>query len=307
MGDGQLVRLDERSGDVGLQRVAAGWLLSFGSPNTRSAYRFDLEEWARWCSSHGTELLEVARAEVDAYARMLEEAGRSPATVARKLASLASFYRYAQAEGLVTRSPVAFVRRPRVAQASPSLGLDRVQLVAFLDAARAASPRDHALACLLALNGLRVSEVCAATVKDLGDERAHRVLTIRRKGGTTARIALAPITVAAIGSHLQDRDSGPLFLDNAGEPLDRHDAARVVRRLARRADLPRISPHSLRHTFVTLAREAGVPLEDVQDAAGHADPRTTRRYDRGRHNLDRSPTYTLSAFVAGADNQEGSP
>jgi len=66
------------------------------------------------------------------------------------------------------------------------------------------------------------------------------------------------------------------------------EAFLTVRRLARR------------HTFVTLAREAGVPLEDVQDAVGHADPRTTRRYDRARHNLDRSPAYALGAFLAAA-------
>jgi integrase len=53
----------------------------------------------------------------------------------------------------------------------------------------------------------------------------------------------------------------------------------------------------LRHAFVTLALDAGVNLRDVQDAAGHADPRTTRRYDRSRHNLDRHPTYLLAGFV----------
>ena len=62
----------------------------------------------------------------------------------------------------------------------------------------------------------------------------------------------------------------------------------MVRRIARRASLDgagEISPHSLWVAFITGAREAGAPLEDVQDAAGHADPRTTRRYDRGRHSL----------------------
>jgi integrase len=49
--------------------------------------------------------------------------------------------------------------------------------------------------------------------------------------------------------------------------------------------------------FITGAREAGVPLEDVQDAAGHADPRTTRRYDRGRHSLDRHAAYRVSAWL----------
>ncbi len=62
----------------------------------------------------------------------------------------------------------------------------------------------------------------------------------------------------------------------------------------------RISPHSLRHSFITAALDAGVPLRDVQDAASHADPRTTMRYDRARHSLDRHATYIVSTFVAGA-------
>ncbi len=56
-----------------------------------------------------------------------------------------------------------------------------------------------------------------------------------------------------------------------------------------------LSPHSLRHSFATELLASGTPLQDVQDAMGHADPRTTRRYDRSRHNLDRHPTYQLAA------------
>ena len=63
---------------------------------------------------------------------------------------------------------------------------------------------------------------------------------------------------------------------------------------------PRISPHSLRHSFITAALDAGVPLRDVQEAASHSDPRTTMRYDRGRGSLDRHATYIVSTFVAGA-------
>ena len=77
---------------------------------------------------------------------------------------------------------------------------------------------------------------------------------------------------------------------------------RLVRRLARSAPASRpgrqLSPHSLRHAFATTARAEGVPLEDVQDAMGHADPRTTRRYDRDRHNLDRDPAYAIWAARA---------
>ena len=83
--------------------------------------------------------------------------------------------------------------------------------------------------------------------------------------------------------------------------MDRYAADRIVKRLARRAGITkRISPHSLRHSFITAALDAGVPLRDVQEAASHADPRTTMRYDRARHSLDRHATYIVAAFVAGA-------
>jgi integrase/recombinase XerD len=77
---------------------------------------------------------------------------------------------------------------------------------------------------------------------------------------------------------------------------------RLIRRAAGLAGIPsadRLSPHSLRHTYATLALDSGAPLRDVQDALDHADPRTTRRYDRSRHNLDRSPSYAVAARLGG--------
>jgi len=74
----------------------------------------------------------------------------------------------------------------------------------------------------------------------------------------------------------------------------------MIQRLVIKAGIPAapsITPHSFRHTFITEALSAGVPLQDVQDAAGHTDPRTTRRYDHGRHNLDRHPTYVLAGHL----------
>ena len=83
--------------------------------------------------------------------------------------------------------------------------------------------------------------------------------------------------------------------------MTRHQAARVVRRLAKHAGIDKvISPHSLRHSFITAALDAGVSLRDVQEAASHADPRTTMRYDRARRSLDRHATYIVATFVAGA-------
>ena len=74
-----------------------------------------------------------------------------------------------------------------------------------------------------------------------------------------------------------------------------------MKRLARQAGITkRISPHSLRHSFITAALDAGVPLRDVQEAASHADPRTTMRYDRGRGSLDRHATYIVATYLAGS-------
>ena len=84
--------------------------------------------------------------------------------------------------------------------------------------------------------------------------------------------------------------------------MDRHAASRIVHRAAKNAGLANktISPHTLRHAFITAALDAGVALRDVQQAASHADPRTTMRYDRARVSLDRHATYIVAAYLAGA-------
>jgi integrase/recombinase XerD len=128
-----------------------------------------------------------------------------------------------------------------VARDSQTLGLDRQEAVRFLAAAEATSARDHALACLLILNGLRVSEARAADVADLRVERAHRVLAVVGKGDQRTLVPLAPRTVRAVDAALSGRTVGPLLISNTGGRLDRHDAARIVARLARRAGLPSTS------------------------------------------------------------------
>jgi Phage integrase family len=96
---------------------------------------------------------------------------------------------------------------------------------------------------------------------------------ITRKGGKVVTIPLAPRTARAIDLTIGERTGGPLFVTADGKRLDRHGAARVVRRVTRRAGITKqVSPHTLRHAFITAALDAGVPLRDVQEAASHADP-----------------------------------
>ena len=111
----------------------------------------------------------------------------------------------------------------------------------------------------------------------------------------------APRTARAIDLATSERCDGPVCLTEDGRRLDRHGAGRIVRKVARRAGITKpVGPHTLRHAFITAALDAGVPLRDVQEAASHADPRTTMRYDRARGSLDRHATYIVAAYIAGA-------
>ena len=178
------------------------------------------------------------------------------------------------------------VRRPRLDYESHATALDRNELGALLVAAGLGPPADHALISLL---------------EHLGLERGHRTLVITRKGGKVVTIPLAPRTARAIDLAIGERTAGPLFTAAGGRRLDRHGAARIVRRVTRRAGIAKhVGPHTLRHAFITAALDAGVPLRDVQEAASHAEPRTTMRYDRARTSLDRHATYIVAAFIAGA-------
>jgi len=278
----------------------AGFLAGY-SGLTRQAYALDLRTYVAWLADHQLKLFEVRRAHIETFARELEAAGRARATIARRLGTLVCFYRYAEQEGLIEHSPAVHVRRPKLDYESHAIGLDRNELGAMLVAAGLSGARDHALISLLALNGLRVSEAINARIEDLAVERGHRTLTVVRKGGKTAVMPLAPRTARAVDLVISERFEGPILPGKDGLVLDRHGAARIVRPIAKAAGITKnIGPHSLRHGFITAALDAGVPLRDVQEAASHADPRTTMRYDRARVSLDRHATYIVATFVAGA-------
>jgi integrase/recombinase XerD len=181
------------------------------------------------------------------------------------------------------------------------VALDRNELGALLAAAGPGPPAGHALMALLALNGLRVPEATGADIEHLGLERGHRTLVITRKDGKVVTVPLAPRTARAIGLAIGERTEGPVLVARDDRRPDRHAAGRIVRKTARRAGTGRpVTPRTLRHSFITAALDAGVPLRDVQEAASHADPRTTMRYDRGRGSLDRHAAYIVAACLAGA-------
>ncbi len=209
------------------------------------------------------------------------------ATIARRLCTIACFYRYTEEESphpdLTGSARAPPVPRLRVACHGPGPQRDRRDV----GRGRVGKRREHALVSLLALNGLRVSEATGADIERLGLERGHRTLTILRKGGKIVTIprdrpAQRVLSTSPLANVATDRSS----CGSDGERLDRHAASRIVRRIARRAGIAkRVGTHTLRHAFITAALDAGVPLRDVQEAVSHADPRTTMRYDRARCQL----------------------
>jgi integrase len=118
--------------------------------------------------------------------------------VTRRLCTVAGFYKYAVEEELLSHSPAAHIRRPRLDYESHATGLDRNELGALLVAAGLGPPAEHALIPLLALNGLRVSEATGTDIQALGVERGDRTLVLTRKGGKVVTVPLAPRTARAI-------------------------------------------------------------------------------------------------------------
>ena len=259
-----------------------------------------------WCGGLGVDVLDGMRRPIlEMFARHLEEERHnSPATVALQLSIVKGFYSFAEIDGYIERNPAAHLRTPRVfIDESKTLGLDRMELGSLIQTARASSRMDAALITLMGMLGLRVSEACGVKIEDYQDtERGHRVLRIIGKGGKPATIPLPVPVLRALDAAAGERTSGPLLLRRkSGLPVNRNSAALTVARLCRKAGIrKRITPHGLRHSFVTACLDAGVPLRDVQIAARHSDPRITARYDRARHNLDRHANHTVAAFLAGA-------
>ena len=174
-------------------RLAVGGFLARYSGNTRTGYASDLRGWFAWCAQVGLEPLTVLRVHIELYARWMDEERRlARATIGRRLSTVVGFYRFAVIDGFLTESPAEHVRRPKIDTESTTLGLDRMEMGAFLAQAAAAGPVDHALACLLGLLGLRVSEACRIDIENLGSERGHRTVTVLGKGSKLALVPLPP-------------------------------------------------------------------------------------------------------------------
>ncbi len=278
--------------------LAAAAFLARYNGRTLDAYRHDLRTFFQWAADVGLAVLDATRPHIELYRQALEAHGLAASTIDRRLSTVCGFYRFAHIDGRIASNPAQYVRRPHV-HPSQGRGLDRTELGTFLFTAERFDHDHAALAVLLGLNGLRVSEACATNIEDLAFERGHRTLRIIGKGNKPAVIPLVPRAARTIDLAVGERHEGPILRRADGQRLERRTAHRWVAAIAKRAGLGPVYPHMLRSAFIISALDAGVPLRDVQIAARHADPRTTTIYDRRRENFDRHAAYVVVAYIAG--------
>jgi integrase len=213
------------------------------------------------------------------------------------------FFRFAHIDGLIGADPAVYARLPKAhADETRTQGLDRLELIRFLQVAQTLTVHHGAFAYLLGINALCASEAAAVRIEDYAETlRGHRVLYLVGKGSKPATMPLTVPVLRVLEACRGQRTEGPLVLrPTSRKPIDRRDVYRMVLGIAKAAGIPQhVSPHSLRHAAITNALDAGVPLRDAQILARHADPRITQHYDSARGNLDRHGVHFLTAYVAG--------
>lgn len=284
-----------------LANLAGRWLMAYESKRTREAYGDALGLFAAFLAEHRAgEVMAATRSHLDAWARSMEAAQLKPATRARNIAALSSFYAFAVSEGVLAANPAKAVRRPKVSDKSTRLGLTLETSRQVLKAAEGMTATHKAAVALLLCAGLRASEACNVKAADIGESLGHTVLAVKGKGGEVAPVVLSPVAMRLLSDAIAAASSGGYLLqDTNGKPLNRFQLGRIVARIGKKAQLGRVlTPHDLRHGCITSALEAGEPIHLVQAHARHASPVTTQRYDRNRGRLDNSAAYGLGRALA---------
>ncbi len=222
------------------------------------------------------------------YLASLHEQGYARTTVARRLASLRSFFRYCCREGWLETNPAQVLRNPRVGRKLPHF-LTADQVARLLEAPPVNTPlglRDRALLETLYSAGLRVAELVGLNVEDW-DQDAN-ILRVRGKGRKERIAPVGRYAAEALRRWLQVRqpadDAGPddraaLFLNRFGRRLTTRSVGRILEKYLKQVGLDTVtSPHTLRHSFATHLLDGGADLRSVQEMLGHKSLTTTQIY-----------------------------
>ncbi len=236
------------------------------------------------------------------YLGRLYSARARPTTIARKLAALRSFYRYACREGLVKENPAKLVSSPRLPQTLPSV-MTTEEANRLIDAVGAPTEADgrpgKTLDPLLVLrnrlifellygSGLRVSELVGLDLERVN--RADRLLLVHGKGRKERTIPFGSKALGVLEDYLRERsrrfpngtpDAAALLVNARGKRLTVRSVHRIVQRYASLlAGDPTLHPHSLRHAFATHLLSEGADLRAIQELLGHSSLSSTQKYTR---------------------------
>ena len=300
-----------------LEEAFQAWLTRSPSDETRDGYSRDLYQFLDFAGVPNGEwekLAQIRPGMVSAWRDQLLTRGLTNTAVSRKLSVVRSLFGYLSKYGYTGANPAdtAFVAAPPVPRDGKTVALSPEDCRKLLDFPPANTPegvRDQTILAVLAFTGCRVGEISRLRICDSKRSGGHHVLEVRGKGGKERRIPLHPEAVERLEAWLavvgDGATEGPLFrpLKTARgqgkdgflpSPLTRRGLQYLVGRYVRKLGLdPNVTVHSFRVTALTTARERGVDIVDLQDFAGHADPRTTLGYIRNRDRLSRSPAYVL--------------
>lgn len=265
------------------------------SPHTLRNYGIDLRQFQAFvaemvgvCTPTG-----VDAAMIRAFLAGLRTKGVKASSIARKLATLRSLFRYLGREGIVPISPAAAVSAPKQEKRLPRFLTqeEACRLVEHPSAAPARfGLRDRAILETLYSTGIRVSELAALSVEDgllpdglikvLGKGRKERVVPIGTHAteAITAYLASLP-SRTELNADPDPKVRTPVFRNRFGKRLSVRSVERVVEKWSRQlANVPAISPHALRHSFATHLLDGGADLRSIQELLGHARLSTTQRY-----------------------------
>jgi len=266
--------------------LVTAWLDSHRSPNTRAAYGGDLGQFWGWCEDEGRIPLDASVEDVARYFAWCDTRGASSATLARRMSSLDSFFRFARAARYVDANPIADAPRPAVAVASATSVLDDVDAAALLRASDRLGAKTAALVRLLMRDGLRLGEVVGADVNDF--DTARPALLVGRRGRVRP-VPLSAPTARRLSRYLDKRRPGALLLSESPgretERLTRLGADYLIKKAGRAARVDaRVSSNALRRRYVAAAVATGAHVDDVRDQSGQRDVSTLQRYVDPDHN-----------------------
>jgi integrase/recombinase XerC len=269
------------------------------SPHTCRCYQEDLEEFEKFLRSHEEgvftsgrpEWEKVDRIAIRKYLSVLHRINKK-SSIARKISTLRSFYRYLVQERIVSTNPAKVVSTPKVEKTLPAtLTVDEAfelmesphrPLKKGSQAEAKSSPlRDRAILELLYSSGLRVGELVGLNLKHL--DLHLGIVRVMGKGRKERIVPIGEKAVAAIKVYLDQRadpeNESPLFVNLRGGRLTSRSVARLMKKYTKASGIVRkVSPHSLRHSFATHLLDAGADIREIQEMLGHASLSTTQKY-----------------------------